>query len=155
MKFIADVMVGKLARYLRMAGYDVLYINDASDEEIIKIAIKSGRIILTRDSLMLKRRVFKNGILKSVFIKYDSLIDQLKQICSILGLSLNPDLARCLVCNGSLTQVSKVKVKGKVPPYVFKSQEDFMYCNKCCHYYWKGTHYYSIKKKFLSINKEL
>ena len=155
MKFIADVMVGKLARYLRMAGYDVLYINDASDDEIIKIAQKSGRIVLTRDSLMLKRRIFKNGTLRSVFIKHDLLIDQLRQLHSGLGLSLNPDLARCLVCNDSLIEATRAKAKDKVPPYVFKTQEDFMYCSKCGHYYWKGTHYDNIKKIFTSIGSKL
>ena len=64
MKFIADIMVGKLARYMRMAGYDVMYINTASDDQIIKIARETDRIILTRDSLMLTRREFKKGIIK-------------------------------------------------------------------------------------------
>ncbi len=155
MKFIADVMVGKLARYLRMAGYDVLYINDATDDEIIKIAIKSGRIVFTRDSLMLERRIFKNGVLKSVFIKHDLLIDQLRQVRSELGLSLNPDLARCLVCNDILTDANRTKARDKVPPYVFKTQEDFMYCSKCGRYYWRGTHYDNIKKIFTSIDRQL
>lgn len=155
MRFIADVMLGKLARYLRMAGYDVVYSNDAADDEIIEIAKRSGRIVLTRDSLMLERRVFKTGAIRSVFIKHDFLMDQLKQMHSGLRLSLKPDLARCLVCNGSLAGISKDKVRSKVPPYIFKTQEDFMYCCKCGHYYWKGTHYDNIKKKFLSIKKEL
>ncbi|MDP3012568.1 MAG: DUF5615 family PIN-like protein, partial [Candidatus Hydromicrobium sp.] len=67
MKFIADIMVGKLARYMRMAGYDVMYINNASDDQIIKIARETDRIILTRDSLMLARREFKKGIIKYLY----------------------------------------------------------------------------------------
>jgi uncharacterized protein with PIN domain len=84
MKFIADIMVGKLARYLRMAGNDILYINDISDDEILKIAKSEGRIVLTRDSLMLLRKPFKNNSIQSVFIKDDRVIKQLKQIKMIL-----------------------------------------------------------------------
>ena len=71
MKFIADIMVGKLARYLRMAGHDVAYFNDASDDLILETAMKEGRIVLTRDTLMLERRQFRSGALKSVFISDD------------------------------------------------------------------------------------
>ena len=76
MKFIADIMVGKLARYLRMAGHDVAYFNDASDDFILKTAMKEGRIVLTRDTLMLERRQFRNVTLKSVFILDDDIKKQ-------------------------------------------------------------------------------
>jgi len=84
MKFIADIMVGKLARYLRMAGNDVLYINNISDDEILKIAKSEGRIVLTRDSLMLLRRPFANNSIKSVFIKDDKVISNSNKLKMIL-----------------------------------------------------------------------
>ncbi|MBE3088700.1 MAG: Mut7-C RNAse domain-containing protein [Actinobacteria bacterium] len=151
MKFIADIMVGKLARYMRMAGYDVMYINNASDDQIIKIARETDRIILTRDSLMLARREFKKGIIKYLYIKEDKLENQLDQIKSELKISLKPNLIRCIECNEKLIKVKKEDIKNKVPPYVYKTQQNFLYCKNCDKYYWRGTHYQNIKNTFLNI----
>jgi len=144
-------MVGKLAKYLRMAGYDVLYINTASDDQIIKKAGETDRIVLTRDSLMLARREFKKGTVKYLFIKDDKLKNQLNQIKSDLKISLKPNLVRCIECNRKLIKVKKEDVKNKVPPYVYKTQQNFLYCKKCDKYYWRGTHYDNIRNTFLSI----
>lgn len=151
MKFIADIMVGRLAKYLRMAGYDVLYINTASDDQIIKKAGETDRIVLTRDSLMLARREFKKGTVKYLFIKDDKLKNQLNQIKSDLKVLLKPNLVRCIECNRKLIKVKKEDVKNKVPPYVYKTQQNFLYCKKCDKYYWRGTHYDNIRNTFLSI----
>jgi len=153
MKFIADIMVGKLARYLRMAGYDVMYINNAIDDQIIKIARETDRIVLTRDSLMLTRKEFKNGTIKSVYIKDEKLKNQLEQIKSDLKISLEPNLIRCVECNQRLKIVEKEDIKNKIPPYVYKTQQSFLYCKKCDKYYWKGTHYQHIKNTFLDISQ--
>jgi len=153
MKFIADIMVGKLAKYMRMAGLDVLYINTASDDEIIKIARETDRIVLTRDSLMLARKEFKNGTIKYVYIKDEKLKNQLEQIKSDLNFSLKPNLVRCIECNQKLIRVEKEKIKNKVPPYVYKTQQSFLYCKECDKYYWKGTHYQNIKNTFLNIKR--
>jgi len=144
-------MVGKLARYLRMAGYDVLYKNTATDDEIIKKAVKTGRAVLTRDSLMLTRKEFKNGTIKYLLVRDDKLKNQLEQIRSELGLSLKPNLIRCIECNCRLAEVKKEDVKNKVPPYVYKTQKNFMYCKKCDKYYWRGTHYLNIKNTFTNL----
>ncbi|MEA2015771.1 MAG: Mut7-C RNAse domain-containing protein [Actinomycetota bacterium] len=151
MKFIADIMVGKLARYLRIAGYDVLYKNTASDDHIVKAAEKTGRVVLTRDTLMLARRGFKNGNIKYLCIENDNLKNQLKQVKKELKIPLEPNLIRCIECNHKLLKVKKEDVRGKVPPYVFKTQKNFMYCKNCDKYYWRGTHYQNIKKIFLKI----
>ncbi len=153
MKFIADIMVGKLAKYLRMAGCDVLYINDISDDEIIKIARETGRTVLTRDSLMLTRKEFKNGVIKYLLIKDEKLKNQLEQVKTDLNLSLRPNLIRCIECNRKLIKVEKKKIKNKVPPYVYKTQQNFLYCKNCDKYYWRGTHYRNIKNTFLDIEK--
>jgi uncharacterized protein with PIN domain len=141
MRFIADIMVGRLARYLRIAGHDVAYFNDASDDFILKTAIEEDRIVLTRDTLMLKRRQFTSGALKSVFILDDDLRKQLLQVRSELNISLGPDLIRCLICNDLLEEVLKKEVRDKVPPYVYSTQDEFMHCRGCGKYYWRGTHY--------------
>ena len=144
-------MVGRLAKYLRMAGYDVLYINTASDDQIISKAGETDRIVLTRDSLMLARREFKKGTVKYLFIKDDKLKNQLNQIKSDLKVSLKPNLVRCIECNRKLIKVKKEDVKNKVPLYVYKTQQNFLYCKKCDKYYWRGTHYDNIRNTFLSI----
>ena len=144
-------MVGRLAKYLRMAGYDVLYINTASDDQIISKARETDRIVLTRDSLMLARREFKKGTVKYLFIKDDKLKNQLNQIKSDLKVLLKPNLVRCIECNRKLIKVKKEDVKNKVPPYVYKTQQNFLYCKKCDKYYWRGTHYDNIRNTFLSI----
>jgi uncharacterized protein len=154
-KLIADVMVGKLARYLRMAGYDVAYINDADDDLIIQIAKKQGRVVLTRDTMMLERREFKNGILRSVFIMDDSLKDQLLQVKDELELILEPNLILCPVCNNLLEDVEKKSVKNKVPLYVYETRDDFKYCSRCGRYYWRGSHYDYIKEYFRRLNDNL
>lgn len=152
MKFIADIMVGKLARYLRMAGYDVLYENNASDDRIIKIAGKTGRIVLTRDTLMLTRKEFRNGTIKYLCIKDDRLKKQLQQVKSEFKISLEPNLIRCIECNSKLIKVKKEDLKDRVPPYVFKTCQNFLYCKNCDKYYWRGTHYRNIKNTFLNLN---
>ena len=144
-------MVGRLAKYLRMAGYNVLYTNTASDDQIISKARETDRIVLTRDSLMLTRREFKKGTVKYLFIKDDKLKNQLNQIKSDLKILLKPNLVRCIECNRKLIIVKKEDVKNKVPPYVYKTQQNFLYCKKCDKYYWRGTHYDNIRNTFLSI----
>jgi uncharacterized protein len=154
-RFIADVMVGRLARYLRMAGYDAAYSNAADDGEILETARREERIVLTRDTMMLKRRDFTRGILRSIYITDDSLRKQLLQVMSCLGLKLRPRLVICLVCNSSLEEVAKEEVKGKVPPYVFKTRDDFSHCRECGRYYWRGTHYEYMEKFFSDLSKSM
>jgi uncharacterized protein with PIN domain len=141
MRFIADIMVGKLARYLRIAGYDVAYFNDASDDFILETALEEDRIVLTRDTLMLERRQFTSGSIKSVFISDDDLRKQLLQVRSELNISLGPDLIRCLICNDLLVKVLKKDVRSKVPPFVYDTHDEFMHCSGCGKFYWRGTHY--------------
>ncbi|MBM3704970.1 MAG: hypothetical protein FJW66_00450 [Actinobacteria bacterium] len=152
MEFIADIMVGKLAKYLRMAGNDVLYDNSFSDEEILEIAKKDNRIILTRDSVMLQRKECVKKIIRSILIKDDRLAGQLRQVKTELQLDLKPNLVRCIDCNSMLSEVEKKDVENRVPAYVFKTQEHFLYCCICNKYYWRGTHYESINKTFKNIN---
>ncbi|MBM3713187.1 MAG: hypothetical protein FJW56_07110 [Actinobacteria bacterium] len=153
MKFIADIMVGKLAKYLRMSGNDVVYINDINDDDILKIAVLQNRIILTRDTLMLKRKECRTNQVKSILINDDKLINQLKQIKKELQINLKPNLIRCIDCNTALDNVKKEDIEGKIPPYVYKTQKYFLYCRQCDKYYWRGTHYTNINNTFKILNK--
>jgi len=152
MKFIADIMLGKLARYLRMAGHDVLYFNNMDDVEILKTAKAQDRIILTRDRLMLKRRECENRIIGSMLIKDDKLLAQLKQVKDNFCIEMKPLLIRCPECNSMLEKVDKPGIEAKIPPYVFKTQKKFLYCTKCNKYYWRGTHFDNICRTFELID---
>ena len=151
MKFIADIMLGKLARYLRMAGNDVIYLNNIKDDQILEIAKKEDRIILTRDRLMLQRKECKNKIIRSLLIKDDKLIAQLQQTKQELLLDLMPNLVRCIECNSLLEEAVKENIKAQIPPYVFKTQNHFLFYTKCRKYFWRGTHYNNINNIFRFI----
>lgn len=152
MKFIADIMLGKLAKYLRMAGHDVIYINTINDDEILRIARNENRVVLTRDTLMLQRRDCKNNTILSLLIRYDNILDQLKQVEAELKIKMKPNLVRCVECNEILEKVNKDKILKKIPSYVFKTQKNFLYCRGCDKYYWQGTHFENINNTFKVVN---
>jgi len=150
-KFIIDQMCGRLAKWLRLMGYDAVYFNDIDDEELINIAKKEERIILTRDTRLVKRRIIANGYVKALTVSSDMLDDQLKQLVNCFKLKCDKKLERCIECNSELESVSKSETKGKVPPYVYRTQNKFCRCSSCGRYYWRGTHWEKIQAKLKDI----
>ncbi len=153
MKFIADSMVGKLAKYLRISGYDVKYSDKFSDDEIIDIANLEKRIILTRDSSLVERKKIKQEKIKFIYIQSQNIYSQLRQLKDELKIKIRPAFDRCLICNNKLTAIGKESVKGKVPDYVYKTKSKFFLCKKCNKIYWKGSHCRQIKKLMEKINQ--
>ena len=149
---IADAMLGKLARYLRMLGIDIIYKSDYADDEIIERAVSENRWVLTRDTLLVKRRGFARGKIKFIFINDDSVQKQLQQIFQYFKLNKHPNFSRCIVCNSELAKVDKKDVKHKVPEYVFLTQEHFYKCSICNKIYWSGTHVENMQKYFSVLN---
>ena len=147
-KFICDVHLGKLARYLRMFGFDVYYKNDWSDEEILKISLKERRAILTKDKGILKRNEVTHGYcVRSIKVE-----EQVKEVIKRFDLQkLINEFSRCFECNTELRKITKEKIAGNLPPKVNQSQEDFYKCPGCRKLYWKGTHH----QKMLSFVKEI
>ncbi len=145
-RFIADDMIGKLARFLRMLGYDTAYYKDISDTKLIEIALNENRIILTRDTQLVERVMVKEYIL----IRSDNAEFQLKQVLNLRGLVPDPSLflTRCLNCNRPLEDISKVAVEGRVWPYVFKNHDRFKICPKCERIYWEGDHVGAMRARF-------
>ena len=136
-RFIADVMLGKLAKWLRIAGFDVLYSNRFSDDDLIALSNEEGRILLSLDSRLLVRKTVKNFI----FMESWNLEDQIKQILRFAHLERFPaPLSRCLSCNEILTDVPNESVRNRVPVYVFSTQTHFKLCPKCRKIFWSGTH---------------
>jgi len=139
MRFVADCMLGKLAKWLRMLGYDTSYVADAEDDELVRIAVRENRILLTRDTRLCERRMVRT---RCLFVDWGSTREQMTQVLRTLNLRVNPEtlFTRCAVCNGEIVPVKKSQVKGRVPPYVYKTQSDYGYCASCGKIYWRGTH---------------
>jgi uncharacterized protein with PIN domain len=135
-KFIADVMVGKLARWLRILGLDVVYSNKSADDEIIQIAETENRVILTRDSGLTRRRTRAQSLL----VASDNYRDQLRQVIDEFGLKDFNIFSRCLECNALLQAVNKEEVFERIPPFVYLTQDRFALCPACNRVYWHGTH---------------
>jgi len=136
LKFVCDRMLGTLARYLRILGYDTLYPEESRDAELLFLAYTQGRILLTRDTRMGTRVSSSVFVLKSAVPE-----EQLKKVVKKFKLETGENLfTRCLECNTPLMEVEKKEVKGKVPPYIFKHHNEFAKCPKCKKYYWSGTH---------------
>jgi uncharacterized protein with PIN domain len=135
-RFIADVMVGKLARWLRVLGFDVAYSNKYEDDEIIRIAEAENRVILTRDTGLDARP----GQAQCILIESGDYEDQIQQVLRKFGLKEFDMFSRCLECNTSLQKVDKEAVFEKVPPYVYLTQDRFAVCPSCDRVYWHGTH---------------
>ena len=137
LKFIADAMLGRLARWLRILGYDVLYESSISDDDLIAGAIYEHRIILTMDRKLIERESAKNSLL----INSPSYKEQLKQVITHYNIDYKSGIfTRCLVCNGLLEPIGKEKIKDNVPPYVYTTQDEFDICQQCGRIYWSGTH---------------
>jgi uncharacterized protein with PIN domain len=140
-------MLGKLAKWLRFMGHDVLYPKTMDDKDLIELSRKDSRLLLTRD-----KELAKVKDLDVLYIKSENLNDQLEQLVSELHLSeTNQEFNRCPECNELLKFIDKGSVKSKVPPGVYENQEEFWYCKTCQQYFWRGTHYYKIKDKIFDL----
>jgi uncharacterized protein with PIN domain len=147
-KFVVDHNVGKLARWLRLMGYNARFFRGGSDAELVALALKEGRIIVTRDTLIMQRRLVTKGKLKALLIESDQPMKQIHQLIDSLHLDyrFNP-FSLCLECNQPLVERKKAEVKELVPPYVFKTQEQFRQCPSCQRIYWRGTHWWAMTKR--------
>jgi len=144
-KFIADVMVGKLARWLRVLGVDVVYSNKYADDEIIQLAETENRVILTRDSGLIRRRTRAQSLL----VAGDNYRDQLRRVIEEFGLKDFAIFSRCLECNALLQAVNKEEVFERIPPFVYLTQDRFARCPACNRVYWHGTHANNMLNRIL------
>ncbi len=148
MKFIADVMLGRLAKRMRLLGFDVLYDRTINDNEIIRLSLTENRVILTRDTGLAGRPMAAHH----VFIQHDALDDQLGQILGTFETASVPrPLTRCSCCNEPLRAISRPDVKDRVPQYVYERYDNFLQCAKCGRIYWKGTH---VARMALPVRKK-
>jgi len=148
MKFIVDCMLGKLAKWLKILGFDVLYFSKIGDDELIQMARKEGRILLTRDNGLVE----KSKNFTSIFIQSENWTSQVRQVLNAFHLQdqINPH-SRCLQCNQKLKPLSREKAKNLVTPFVYQKSDSFALCPDCGRVFWKGTHMSNMEKKIASI----
>jgi len=153
-KFIADSNDGKLAKWLRIMGYDTRFFDGSDDSHLVAIAQAEDRVILTRDTQIMKRRVVTRGQLKAILIQSDEPELQMHQVIDTLDLDCRfRPFTICLECNQPLVERSKGQVKELVPPYVFQTQSQFMECPVCHRIYWRGTHWQAMTKELKRFMK--
>ena len=147
MKFICDDNLGKLAKWLRTLGYDTLFFDPIEDGELVARALKEDRVVLSRDT-QLARFKFKLGQ-NLLRIESDKPLEQLKQVLNQFKLKPNKELvfSRCSVCNEPLKKVEKEKIKDRLYPFVYKTQDHFVHCPECDRIYWSATHVENMTKK--------
>lgn len=137
-RFVADAHLGALARLLRMAGYDTLYDNGYRDDEIARIAVEQGRVLLTRDRELLKRRTVEHGCYLHALEPEEQLRELFARLR--LGAAMRP-FSLCLHCNLPLRPVGKAEVRDRLPPRVAALHQEFTTCGHCGRVYWKGSHH--------------
>lgn len=146
--FLVDANLGKLARYLRMAGFDTAYIREQTDEEIINQMLGEQRALLSRDRKLLMHKVVEYGYLP----RSDDPAEQLCEVCRRFDLfdAVHP-FSRCPNCNGLLQSVSKEEIINQLEPLTKKHFEDFSQCPNCRQIYWAGSHRRRLDPKVKEI----
>jgi len=155
LKFIADGMLGKLTRWLRMLGHNVKYSNKLDDTQLIKIAKKEHRTLLTRD-LELYQQATAKGV-NALYLKGKTEAGKLAELAEKFKIKLEIDMAtsRCPKCNTRIKPVSKETVADKVEKSTFQFYNNFWECPKCGQIYWQGAHWKRIRKTLEEAKKIL
>ncbi len=150
MAFVADVMLGRLARWMRFLGFDVLYFRDIDDRELVRISRAEGRVLLTRD-----RGLPRDFTVRCLLVGSEDLKAQLTEVLSVFPPDANAP-RRCMRCNGELEEVEgKESVRDHVPEYVYIHHDSFLRCTGCDALYWEGSHPRNIREEIGRISAEM
>ena len=137
-RFVVDCNLGRLARYLRLLGFDCLYDNGFTDEAIATISQEQQRIVLTRDRRLLHRKAISHGL----FVRAEQPREQVREVLRRLDLyALSRPFSRCARCNGLLAPVDKDSIAGRLQPKTRRYYDDFLQCRDCGQLYWQGSHH--------------
>jgi len=142
-RFVADVHLGTLARYLRLLGFDTRYGNDLGDAELAELTARERRVLLTCDVGLLKRK----AVVRGQWLRSRDPERQVEEVVEALQLTraFRP-FTRCLTCNGQLAVLARTDVNGLVPPRVYRRFRSFRQCRECRRVYWRGTHYARLQR---------
>lgn len=148
MRFVVDCMLGKLAKWLKILGFDTLFFSVVEDEKLLEIARAEGRVLLTRDTRLLEQtRSFE-----TLFIESEHWREQVLQVLQAFKLWSTADpFSLCIACNVRLRDLPKEKAKNLVTPFVYGHAEIFALCPECGRVFWKGTHQRDMERKIAEI----
>lgn len=151
-RFVLDGHLGRLAAYLRMLGFDVLYDRLADDALLASISAAERRVLLTRDVALLKRREVERGY----WVRSYKPQDQLREITTRFKLnSAFAPFKRCMECNGLLQPAAKADVADSVPPYIRETKNEFSRCSECGKVYWRGSHYLRMLRLIAELDSSI
>ena len=139
-------MLGRLARWLRLLGYDTLYADKISDHQIVARARAKGRVVLTRDHGLVRRK----GI-RCLLVRSQVLEEQIREVVAAFGVPEPGAEPRCSQCNAPLVEVTPDQVRPHVPAYVLKTQTQFRRCPSCDKYYWPGSHWKDVQRTIARV----
>ncbi len=146
-KFILTPDLGRLAKWLRMLGYDAAVYKSVNLFTIIQLAKKERRIFVTRS----QKKVKSVRKFSKILIRSENYLEQLREMKDYIRLNDDNIFTRCVICNKLLFDISKEKIIDLVPEFIYQNHKDFKVCRKCGKIYWKGTHYQDMKNEFSNI----
>ena len=149
-------MLGNLARRLRVLGYDSKYESSIEDSDLIKMADKQRRIIITKDE-NLSKNAEKLGI-TTVLIRGNDEVEQIVQVATKINIpnfAIDSNSSKCVDCNGKIEYIDKIRIMDKVPPRIYERQEKFWICRDCKKLYWEGTHFEKLQEFVQKLNQRL
>ena len=152
MRLLCDGMLGRLTRWLRMLGYDTKYLK-VLDDELIEVAEREHRILLTRD-LMLYKRARAHGV-RAFLVKGENEAEKLADLAKNLNIKLDmdPSRSRCPKCNSEIKSVRKEDIINKIPEMTARFHEEFWICKGCGQIYWRGSHWKRIMKTLIEAKR--
>jgi uncharacterized protein with PIN domain len=151
MKFLCDRMLGTLAKWLRIYGFDTFFgTNKMSDDELLEISKNENRILITRDKKLVY--VARRENIKTIELTETDIDEQINAVLSETKIDKKKILSRCILCNFEVEEIKKETVKEKVPARVFENNEKFWFCKKCNKIYWKGSHYEKMIEKINALS---
>jgi uncharacterized protein with PIN domain len=149
--FILDNHLGQLATYLRMLGFDCLYRNDYQDDELARVSVEEGRVLLTRDRRLLMRKAIRRGY---CIHQTDPRLQAAEMLRRFNLTSQVKPFQRCLRCNSPLQPVAKQDVIERLEPLTKKYYEEFRICPSCKQVYWKGSHYEHMQQLIRELEEQ-
>jgi uncharacterized protein with PIN domain len=150
-RFFCDVMLGGLARWLRAAGYDAAWQKHIADPELVRLARREGRVLLSSDTGIFKIGIVRDGDVPALMVPHGLTVqEQLAHVLKGLGLPLRA--ARCMACGGSLREVSKEQVGERVPPRTYARVDRYWECERCGQLFWHGTHWERIAAQLRGLD---
>ncbi|MGC9333323.1 MAG: Mut7-C RNAse domain-containing protein [Anaerolineae bacterium] len=147
--FVADAMLGTLAKWLRILGYDTVFDAALDDHQLARLALAQDRVLLTRDRALAKRR----GV-RTLLIESEQLDDQIRQVLADLQLEPDRSFSRCPVCNELLDPLDREAARERVPAYVAKTHKNFRLCPGCGRVYWRGSHWHQMDEHLAQLHEQ-